>query len=83
MKLTSIATETPFLNEQDGENEEERNDEGNIFSGANDMNKKNGLESEIEASNELDIGKVTSGDKKKWLWHPMKNLNKLDPINKH
>ena len=45
--------------------------------------KKNELESEIEASNELDIGKVTSGDQKKWLWHPMENLNKLDPINKH
>ena len=40
MKLTSIATETSFLNEQDGKNEEERNDEGNIFSGANDMKKK-------------------------------------------
>ena len=83
MKLTSIATETSFLNEQAGEYEEERNGEGDIFSGAKDMNKKNELESEIEASNELDIGKVTSGDQKKWLWHPMKNLNKLDPINKH
>ena len=83
MKLTSIATETSFLNEQDGEHEVERNGEGDIFSCANDMNKKNELESEIEASNELDIGKVTSGDKKKWLWHPMKNLNKLDPITKY
>ena len=83
MKLTSIATETSFLNEQDREYEEERNGEGDIFSGANDMNKKNELESKIEASNELDIGKVTSGDKKKWLWHPMKNLNQLDPINKY
>ena len=38
MKLTSIATETSFLNEQDREYEEERNGEGDIFSGANDMN---------------------------------------------
>ena len=83
MKLTSIAIETSFLNEQDGEHEEERNGEGDIFSCANDMNKKNELESEIEASNELDIGKVTSGNKKKWLWYPMKNLNQLDPVNKY
>ena len=40
MKLTSIATETSFLNQLDRKYEEERNGEGNVFSGANDMNKK-------------------------------------------
>ena len=46
MKLTSSATETSFLNEQDGEYEEERNGEEDIFSGADDMDKNNELESE-------------------------------------
>ena len=58
MKLTSSATETSFLNDQDGEYEEERNDE-------EDMDENNKLESEIEASNELNIGNAPSGDKRK------------------
>ena len=58
MKLTSSATETSFLNDQDGEYEEERNDE-------EDVDENNKLESEIEASNELNIGNAPSGDKRK------------------
>ena len=53
MKLTSIATETSFLNEQDGEYEEEQNGEEDIFSGSDDMDENNELESKIEASNEI------------------------------
>ena len=82
MKLTSSATETSFLNEQDGEYEEERNGEDDIFSGADDMDESNELESEVEASNELNIGNATSATKEKWLWHPIEKLRKLDPINK-
>ena len=52
MKLTSIATETSFLNEQDGEYEEEQNGEEGIFSGSDDMD-ENELESEIKARNEI------------------------------
>ena len=46
MKLISSATETSFLNEQDGEYEYERNGEDK-FSGADDMEQNNELESEI------------------------------------
>ena len=70
MKLTSSATETSFLNEQDGEYEEERNGEEDIFSGADDMDKNNELESETETSNELNIGNATSGDKRKVVVAP-------------
>ena len=56
MKLTSSATKTSFLNEQDGEYEEEQNSEEDIFRGADDMDESNELESEIEASNKLNIG---------------------------
>ena len=52
IKLTASATETSFLNEQDWEYEEERNGEENIFSGTDDMDENNELESEIKASNE-------------------------------
>ena len=55
LKLTSSATETSFLNEQDREYEEERNGEEDIFSGADDMDENNELESETEANNELNI----------------------------
>ena len=81
MKLTSSATETSFLNEQDGDYEEEQKDKEDIFSGDDDMDENNELE--IEASNELNIGYATSSDKKKWLWYPIEKLNKLDPINRH
>ena len=71
MKLTSSATETSFLNEQDGEYEEERNGEKkDILSGADEMDENNELESEIEASNELNIGNATSGDKRKVVVAP-------------
>ena len=56
MKVTSSATKTSFLNEQDGEYEEEQNSEEDIFRGADDMDESNELESEIEASNKLNIG---------------------------
>ena len=56
MKLTSSATKTSFLNEQDGEYEEEQNSEEDIFRGADDMDESNELESEIETSNKLNIG---------------------------
>ena len=52
IKLTASATETSFINEQDWEYEEERNGEEDIFSGTDDMDENNELESEIEASNE-------------------------------
>ena len=55
MKLTSSATKTSFLNEQDGEYEEKQNSEEDIFRGADDMDESNELESEIEASNKLNI----------------------------
>ena len=41
MKLTSIATETPFLNEQGGELEEERNDEEDMFIEVHKMDESN------------------------------------------
>ena len=81
MNWTCSAAETS-LNEQDGEAEEERNGEENIFSGADNMDKNKELESKIEASNELNIESATSGDKEKWLWDPIEKLNKLDPIKK-
>ena len=65
MKLTSSATEASFLNEQDGQYEEERNGEEDIFSGADNMDENNELESEIEASTELNIGNATSCYKRK------------------
>ena len=64
MKLTSSATATSSLMKQDGEYEEEQNLEEDIFSSANDMDGNNELESEIEASNKINIGNVTSGDKR-------------------
>ena len=70
MKLTSSATETSFLNEQDGEYEEERNGEKDIFSGADDMNENKELKSEIEASNKLNFRNATSGDKRKVVVSP-------------
>ena len=65
MKLISSATETSFLNEHDGEYEEERNGEKDIYSGADDMDENNELKSEIEASDELNTGNATSGNKRK------------------
>ena len=65
MKLTSSPMETSFLKEHDGEYEEEQNGKEDIFSGADDMDENNELESEIEASNELNIGNTTSGNKRK------------------
>ena len=70
MKLFSSATETSFLNEQDGEYEEERNGEEDIFSGADVMNENKELKSETEASNELNIRNATSGDKRKLVVVP-------------
>ena len=70
MKLTSSATETSFLNEQDVEYEEERNGEKDIFSGADDMNENKELKSEIEASNKLNFRNATSGDKRKVVVSP-------------
>ena len=77
MKLTSIATETSFLNEQDGEYEEVRSGEEDIFSGTENMDKKNELESEIEASNELNIGNATSGDKRKVVVAPHRKTKQV------
>ena len=77
MKLTSSATETSFLNEQNGEYEEERNGEEDIFSGADDMDENNELESEIEASNELNIGNATSGDKRKVVVAPHRKAKQV------
>ena len=77
MKLTSSATKTSFLNEQDGEYEEERNGEEDVFSGADDMDENNELESEIEASNELNIGNATSGDKRKVVVAPHRKAKQV------
>ena len=77
MKLTSSATKTFFLNEQDGEYEEERNCEEDVFSGADDMDENNELESEIEASNELNIGNATSGDKRKVVVAPHRKAKQV------
>ena len=77
MKLTYSATETSFLNEQDGEYEEERNGEEDVFSGADDMDENNELESEIEASNELNIGNATSGDKRKVVVAPHRKAKQV------
>ena len=77
MKLFSSATETSFLNEQDGEYEEERNGEEDVFSGADDMDENNELESEIEASNELNIGNATSGDKRKVVVAPHRKAKQV------
>ena len=52
MKLTSIATETIFVNKQGGEHEEERNDDQDIFREADEIEGNNELESETEAKNE-------------------------------
>ena len=57
--------EKSFTNDQGRDYEEERNDEEDLFSGADDMNKSNGLKKEIELSNELNIRNVTLGDKRK------------------
>ena len=40
MVQTSSATETSFLNQQDGEYEEERNGEEDIISGADNMDER-------------------------------------------
>ena len=77
MKLTSSATETSFLNEQDGEYEEERNGEEDIFNGADDMDENNELESEIDASNELNIGNATLGDKRKVVAAPHRRAKQV------
>ena len=77
MKLTSSATKTSFLNEQDGEYEEERNGEEDIFSGADEMDENNELESEIEASNELNIGNATSGNKRKVVVAPHRKAKQV------
>ena len=78
MKLTSSAMETSFLNEQDGEYEEERNGEKKgILSGADEMDENNELESEIEASNELNIGNATSGDKRKVVVAPHRKAKQV------
>ena len=76
MKLTSSATEISFLNEQEGEYEEERNGE-DIFSGADDMDENNELESEIEASSELNIGNATSDDKRKVVVTPHRKAKQV------
>ena len=70
MKLTSNATETSFRNEQDGEYEADLNGEEDILSGADDMDENNELESEIEASNELNIESDTSGNTKSACGNP-------------
>ena len=44
--------------------------------------KPNELESEIEASNELNVGNAASGDKRKVVVGPNRKA-KQDPINKH
>ena len=75
MKLTSSATETSFLNEQHGEYEEERNSD--VFSGADDMDENNELESAIDASNELNIGNVTLGDKRKVVAAPNRKAKQV------
>ena len=70
MKITSSVTETSFLNEQDGEYEEERNGEEDIFSGADDTNENNELESETEANNQLKIGNATLANERKVVVAP-------------
>ena len=77
MKLTSSATETCFLNEQDEEFKEERNGEEDIFSGMDNMDKNNELESEIEASNELTIRNATSGNKRKVVMAPHRKTKQV------
>ena len=77
MKLTSSATETSFLNEQNGEYEEKQNGEEDIFSGVDDLDENNELESEIEASNELNIGNATSGDKRKVVVAPQRKAKQV------
>ena len=77
IKLTSSAKETSFLNEQDGEHEEERNGEEDIFSGADYLDENNELESEIESSNELNIGNATSGDKRKVVVAPHRKAKQV------
>ena len=64
IKSTSSATDISFVKEQDGEYEE-GNGEEDIFSGADDMDENNELESETEANNELNIVNAASGDKRK------------------
>ena len=66
-----------FLNEQDGEYEGKRNGEEDIFSGRDDMDENNELESEIEASNELNIGNATSGDKRKVVVAPHRKAKQV------
>ena len=68
MEFTSSATS--FLNKEDGDYEEERNGEEDIFSGADDMDENNELETELEASNELNIGNATLRDKRKVVVAP-------------
>ena len=68
MEFTSSATS--FLNKEDGDYEEERNGEEDIFSGADDMDENNELESEIEATSELTIRNATSDDKSKVVVAP-------------
>ena len=70
MKLTSSATETSFLNEQNGKYEEERNGEEDIFSGDE-------LETELEASNELNIGNATLRDKRKVVVAPHRKAKQV------
>ena len=77
MKLTSSPMETSFLKEHDGEYEEEQNGKEDIFSGADDMDENNELESEIEASNELNIGNATSGDKRKVVVEPHRKARQV------
>ena len=77
MKLTCSATETTFLNEQNGEYEEEQNGEEDIFRGAGDMDENNELESGIEASNELNIENATSGDKRKVVLAPHRKAKQV------
>ena len=77
MKLTSSATETSFLNEQDGQCKEERNGEEDIFTRVDDMDENNELESEIKASNELNIGNATLGDNRKVVVAPHRKAKQV------
>ena len=77
MKLTSSDTETSFLNEQDGEYEEERNGEEDIFSGADDTDENNELESETEANNQLKIRNATLGNKRKVVVAPHRKAKQV------
>ena len=47
------------------------------------MDENNELESEIEASNELNIGNAPSDDKRKVVVAPHGKAKQVDPINKH